>query len=214
MLVVLIFIKIVSAMKKIILTISLIGLLTSGLNAQDSPSTLSHSYFDLGYERLFYSGDLGSQLEDANGIAAELSVAPTEHFFLLGEYHYADPDTVIGVGSVDNQDLRLGFGLNTLLGDAADIYIQGGTRYLELGSVGAFDRVDDWGFYVEPGIRFAIVSTWEIYLSGDYTRIDERNLWAGELGTVFKFTDMLGVEISTRFEEERASIGIGGRVQW
>jgi len=201
-------------MKKLALAISFISLLSTGAIAQEASSTLSHSYFDLGYERVFYSGDLGSSLDDANGIAAELSAAPTEHFFLLGEYHYADPDTSAGIGSVDNQDLRLGLGLNTLLGGAVDIYLQGGLRYLELGSVAAFDRIDDWGFYVEPGIRFALVPSLELYISGDYTRIAEENFWGAEAGTVFKFTDMLGVELSGRFEENRATLGIGGRLQW
>lgn len=201
-------------MKKLALTLSIISLLSFGANAQDAPSTLSHSYFDIGYERVFYSGDLGSALDDANGIALELSAAPTDYFFILAEYHYADPDTSTGIGSVDNQDLRLGLGLNALLGGAVDIYLQGGTRYLELGSVGAFDRIDDWGFYLEPGIRFAIIPTMELYISGDYTRIAEDNLWGMEAGTVFKFTDMLGVELSGRFEENRATLGIGGRLQW
>lgn len=201
-------------MKKLVLFISFFALPVTGAIAQDS-LTLSHSYFDVGYERVFYSGSLGANLEDANGIGFELSVAPTENFFLLGEYHFASPDTLAGVGSVDTQDLRLGLGANTLLGGgAADIYLQAGTRYMEFGSVGFFDRLDDWGFYFEPGIRIEIAPSWEVYLSGDYTRIDERNRWGGELGTVFKFTDMLGIELSGRLEEDRGMLGIGARLQW
>ncbi len=201
-------------MKKLTLTISIFAFVAINAKAQES-STLSHSYLDVGFERIFYSGDLGGNLEDANGIAAELSIAPTEHFFLLAEYHYANPDTIVGTGSVDTQDLRLALGANTLVGGGgADIYIQTGLRYLELGSVGAFDRVDDWGFYIEPGIRMEIAPSLEVYLSGDYTRIDERNLWGGEIGTVIKFTDMLGLEFSGRLEENRGILGVGARVQW
>ncbi|NOX98376.1 MAG: outer membrane beta-barrel protein [Verrucomicrobia bacterium] len=201
-------------MKKLVLTISIFAFIAINAKAQ-GPSTLSHSYIDVGFERSFYSGDLGGNLEDANGIAGELSIAPTEHFFLLAEYHYANPDTIVGKGSVDTQDLRLALGANTLIaGGGADIYIQTGLRYLELGSVGAFERVDDWGFYIEPGIRVAIGPSLEVYLSGDYTRIDERNLWGGEIGTVIKFTDMLGLEFSGRLEENRGILVVGARVQW
>ena len=200
-------------MKKFFFLITVFSLFTIGAKAQ-APSTLSHSYFDLGYERVFYSGDLGGSLEDANGFDLELSAAPTEHFFLLAEFHHASPDTVVGADSIDTQDLRLGLGANTLLGSAADIYIQAGTRYIEIPSAGSWDRLDDWGFYLEPGLRFAIISSWEIYVSADYTRIDERNLWGAEVGSVFKFTDMLGVEISGRFEDNRSTLGIGGRLQW
>ncbi len=200
-------------MKKNIFAFSFFVLVAGGANAQDS-STLSHSYFDLGYERVFYSGDLGATLEDANGFDVELSAAPTEHFFLLADYHHASPDLVDSPGSVDTQDLRLGLGANTLLGGMADIYFQAGTRYIEIPAAGNWDRLDDWGFYFEPGVRLAIFSSWEVYASLDYTRIDEQNLWGGEVGSVFKFTDMLGVEISGRFEDNRSTLGIGGRLQW
>ena len=162
---------------------------------------------------MLYSGDLGSNLDDANGVAVELSVATSENFFVLGEYHFASPDLVVGSGSMDTQDLRLGVGVNALMG-GADIYLQVGTRYMELGAVGLFDRLDDWGFYLEPGIRFEIASSWELYVSGDYTRFAERNRWGGELGTVFKFTDMLGVEVMGRLEEDQGILGIGARIQW
>ncbi len=162
-------------MKKTLLSLSLFALISSAAIAQESP-TLTHSYFDLGYERVFYSGALGAALEDANGFNLELSAAPTEHFFLLGEYHFASPDTVIGNDSVNTQDLRLGLGLNTLLGGVADIYFQTGTRYLELPAASDWNRLDEWGFYFEPGVRVAIIPSWEVYVSGDYTRIDERNL--------------------------------------
>jgi len=201
-------------MKKFALFVSIFALPVFGVIAQDS-LTLTHSYLDVGYERVFYSGDLGGSLEDANGIGLELSVAPTENFFLLGEYHFASPDIVAGSGSVDTQDLRLGLGVNTLMGGgAADIYLQGGARYVEIGSSGFFDRLDDWGFYVEPGVRVEIAPSLEVYLSGDYTRIDERNNWGGEVGTVFKFTDMLGLKLSGRIEEDRGILGIAGRLQW
>ncbi len=185
-----------------------------GAVAQSNSATLSHSYFDLGYERIFYSGDLGAELEDANGFNVELSAAPTDFFFLVAEYHYAEADLVNSIGSVDTQDLRLGFGGNLLLGGALDLYLQAGTRYMEIPTAGAWDRLDDWGFYLEPGVRVAIIPNWEVYASTDYTRIDERNLWAAEVGTVFKFTNLLGVQVSGRFEEDRSSLGVGGRLQW
>lgn len=200
-------------MKKFLSYLSLFALISGGAVAQESP-TLTHSYFDVGYERVFYSSALGAALEDANGFNLEFSVAPTEHFFLLGEYHFASPDTVIGNNSIDTQDLRLGIGINTLLGGIADIYLQTGTRYIELPAVSDWNRLDEWGFYFEPGVRVAIIPSWEVYLSGDYTRIGERNLWGTEIGTVFKFTDLLGVELSSRFEDDRSTLGIGGRLQW
>jgi len=202
-------------MKKAIFAISIFAATAAGAMAQqDNPITLSHSYFDLGYERVFYSGDLGANLEDANGFNVELSAAPTEFFFLMAEYHYAEADLVSGIGSLDTQDLRLGIGGNVVMGGVADLYLQGGTRYLEIPAAGSWDRLDDWGFYLEPGVRVAIIPTWEVYVSGDYTRVAERNLWGGEVGTVFKFTDMLGVEVSGRFEEDRSTLGVGGRLQW
>jgi hypothetical protein len=199
-----------STLAAFIFTMTLMGAAAQGNN----PITLSHSYFDLGYERVFYSGDLGANLEDANGFNVELSAAPTDFFFLMAEYHYAEPDLVSSLGSVDTQDLRLGLGGNVVLAGIADLYLQGGTRYMEIPAAGTWDRLDDWGFYLEPGLRVAIIPSWEVYVSGDYTRIAERNLWAGEMGTVFKFTDMLGVEVSGRFEEDRSTLGVGGRLQW
>lgn len=202
-------------MKTLILAVSIFTVAVVGAVAQQNGSTtLSHSYFDLGYERVFYSGDLGANLEDANGFNVELSAAPTDFFFLLAEYHFAQPDLVSGIGSLDTQDLRLGLGGNLILGGIADLYLQGGTRYLEIPAAGTWDRLDDWGFYLEPGVRVAIIPTWEVFVSADYTRVAERNLWGAEAGTVFKFTDMLGVEVSGRFEEDRSTLGVGGRLQW
>ncbi|MCF6313078.1 MAG: porin family protein [Verrucomicrobiales bacterium] len=200
-------------MKNIAITLALLFLSVQAASAQDSV-TLSHSYFDFGYERIFYVNDLGERLNDANGLVAELSIAPTEHFFLLGEYHYAKSDTISDDDSVSTQDLRLGLGLNAVLAGIIDIYVQGGVRYMETGPLLFFDRIDDLGLYFEPGIRMAVIPLLEVYLSADYTRIDERNLFGVEIGTVIKFTDLLGVEISSRVQENRASLGIGARLQW
>ena len=192
-------------MKKIVSTIVVLF-----AAVQIASAVNSFNYFDIGWERTSYKSGAGTVLDDANGLFAELAVAPLGPLFLLGEYHYAKPDT-IGEGDLKQHDLRLGAGLGLPLGPIK-IYTHLGGRYFKLDPEFTPFEFDDWGFYVEPGARVGFGEVLELYASALYSRINDSNEWGAEAGGIVHFNPNFGVKVMGRFEDEYNTFGIGARI--
>ncbi len=194
-------------MKKFVSTI-----LTLFAALQFASAANSFNYFDFGWERTSYKSGAGTVLDDANGLFAELAVAPLGPLFFVGEYHYARPDVIDG-GDLSQHDLRLGPGLQVPVGPIK-LYTHLGGRYFKLDPKFTPFEFDDWGFYVEPGARLAIGENLELYVSALYSRLDDSNEWGSEAGVVFNLSSNFGIKLMGRFEDQFNTLGIGARLEW
>ncbi len=200
-------------MKNILLTviITALSLTVSADDQGDGPN--SYNYLNGGYQWMTYSGGPGAVLDDSNGFYTNLMVEPAEAFLLNARFLYAKPDLLGGIGSAEFYDLKLGGGMHFPIGDMFDFYTVIGGRYYKNGLSGVDLSFDDWGFYVEPGIRAAFTSNFEIYLSGTYSYISSHSAVGGEVGAVFYLTPNFGVEvIGSASTLDSAGVGVGARI--
>lgn len=208
-------------MKTTLVTAAL-ALLTLGLASAGEPLRLNQTYnlFDFGYERSMYRGDIGDAIEqDADGIAADLMLSPIDYLLLAAEYHYAKPNN-IDKEPISVSDLKLGIGGYLPLGTSVSIYAHTGGRYLKARTgLDDYDEdyidPDEWGFYVEPGIRVNLGEQFEMYGAAEYCRILDINMVSGKAGGVYYITPAFGFEVFGRFGGDWANqYGAGVRFAW
>ena len=207
-------------MKTTIVTAA-VALLAFGFASAKEPLRLNQTYnlFDFGYERTQYRGEIGKALDNADGLAADLMLSPIDHLLLVAEYHYAKPDNIDKV-SISSSDLKLGIGGYIPLGTTASLYTHAGGRYLKARTgLDDYDYdyldADEWGFYVEPGIRVNIGEQFEVYGAAEYTRILDTNMVNGKAGGIFYITPGFGIEVFGRFGGDWANqYGGGVRFDW
>jgi hypothetical protein len=193
-----------------------LAVLTLGSAFAGEPLRLDQTYnlFDFGYVRTEYRGDLGDVLEDTDGLAAELMWSPLDYVLVAAEYYYGKPDN-IEKENVVASDLSLGIGGYLPLGTSASLFTHVGGRYLRARTDLNNFNPDEWGIYVEPGVRVNIAENFEIYGSAEYARILDINMVSGKAGGLFYITPGFGVEVFGVFGGDWANYyGAGVRFAW
>jgi hypothetical protein len=191
-------------------------LLTLGISSAKEPLRLNQTYnlFDFGYERTEYRGDVGNALGSGDGFETDLMWSPLDYLLLAAEYHYSKPNN-IEKESISTNDLKLGIGGYLPLGTSASLYTHLGGRYLEAHTNIDDYNADEWGLYVEPGVRINLGEKFEIYGAAEYSRILDVNMVNGKAGGVFFITPGFGVEVFGRFGGDWADqYGAGVRFAW
>jgi opacity protein-like surface antigen len=167
---------------------------------------LSYNHVDIGYSQY----DIDDVDVDGNVIGFGLSVELNESFYAFGSYGLGDLDGDFGIDA-DFDQLSIGIGYHMPLSPQLDLVTGLSYEYAEV-SVDGFGSVDDNGFGLSVGLRFAASDALELNGGISYVDFgdggDDTGFGAGAL---YNFSNNFALGLSASWTDDTSSYGIGGR---
>lgn len=173
--------------------------------AASAAEGVSYNYVQGGY--IATDGD-GA---DADGFAADGSVAVHPNFHLFGGYSNQDIDDT----SISVDQWRVGAGYNLQISPKADLLARVAYEKFDAGRDLFGNRIDGDGYSAEVGVRGALTQMVEGYaLAGyqDYGNAGDDVY--GRLGTNVKFTPNWGLNGDVKFTGNDTQWFVGPRLTW
>ncbi|MEX0706318.1 MAG: outer membrane beta-barrel protein [Woeseia sp.] len=172
------------------------------INAQD----LSYNYVDAAYSQT----ELDDFDVDGDSIGISGAFEINENFFLFAGYGTGDLDDGFGT-SVDIDQLSAGVGYHIPLSGQVDLVTGLSYEYVDL-SVPGFGSVDDNGFGLSLGLRFAATEQVELNVGIKYIDLSDSGDDTGfGIGGLYNFTENVSVGLSGNWTDDTSTYGIGGR---
>lgn len=145
---------------------------------------------------------------DAIGLTGSFEVG--ESFYVFGGYSTGDLGDDFG-NSVDVDQLAAGLGHHLSLSDAVDLVSEVSYQYIDI-SVPGFGSVDDNGFGLGVGLRFAASEAFE--LNGGISYVDfgdggDDTGFGG--GVLYNINDAFTVGLNGTWTDDSSTYSVGGR---
>ena len=185
----------------------------AGIRPIDGPA-LDFSNVEFGLE---YRSFDDSRLDDSAGLHAGFSAAAGDILYFTGDFRYARPEVLDTDGKTDFFDIRGGIGARVAFASAMFGYVEGGLAYGKLGTGHGDGELgyDETGFYIEPGVRFAIGRQVELNIAADILGIDGESYYGAKGGIFWGITNTFGFTLDGGVLSDHSSyIGVGVRVNW
>ena len=162
----------------------------------------NYNYFDLGYGILEFD-DIDV---DGDGFGLGGSYAINPNFHLFAGYQSAGLDFDVDVAS-----FGAGVGYNTALSPTVDAVARLSYQYSEIDAPG-FESIDDSGFGIGVGLRFAASDVLELAAGIDYVDFGDGGDDTGiSLGAFYSFTDAFDAGLSGSWSDDASSYVLTGR---
>jgi long-subunit fatty acid transport protein len=179
---------------------SLIILLLA-FSASASAEDFSYDYVFLGYGNV----ELDSVNVDGNGYSLGGSYGFTDSIHGFASYETADLDF-----SVDTTRYNFGVGYNTSVSDAVDMFARLSYEYLEF-DVPGVGSVDDSGYGLSVGARFAASAKLELDAAVNYVDYGDGDDTGFEVGGLYNFSDAFALGLAAEWSDEFTTYALTGR---
>lgn len=207
-------------MTRSLLALALVAALPVAAHAQES-SGLNYNYVEAGYTATNLDHSDGDF--DADGAAANVSVAISPNFHLFGGFSAQESDDFDLLGSRVSTDVnqwRAGIGYNMPVAANTDLLARVAYEKVEVDDVtvgGVNYDIDDGdgGASVEVGVRSALTANLEGYALAGYEDYGHDNDDAyGRVGAQWKFNPQWGVSGEVKFNGDETQWFVGPRLSW
>jgi len=180
---------------------SLLALLLA-FSAAANAEGFDYNYFELGYGILEFDDiDVDG---DGFGLAGSYAINPDIHVFAA----YEDAGLDFGV---DATQFAAGIGYNTELSPTVDAVARLSYQYAEI-DVPGFGSVDDNGFGLGVGLRFAASDVLELDAGIDYVDFgDGGDDTSFGVGGLYSFSDAFDLGLSGSWSDDTSSYVLSGR---
>lgn len=179
---------------------SLIVLLLA-FSASASAEDFSYNYVFFGYGNT----ELDAVSVDGDGFSLGGSYGFTDSIHGFANYETADLDF-----GVDVNRYNFGIGYNTSVSDAVDMFARLSFESLDF-DVPGFGSIDDTGYGLSVGARFAASSKLELNAAINHVDYGDGDDTGFEIGGLYSFTDAFALGLAAEWSDEFTSYALSGR---
>lgn len=171
----------------------------------------TYDFLDVQY---IYTNFDSPWFDDAHGAGANLSKGLGGPLYLTGSFAWSD--TEADYEPVDLYGASGGLGVYCPVVDRLHVNLEGGALW----SKEDYDYYseDDWGYFVGPGVRFAICQGFELFANVYYTDFggegDDTDGIDVNVGAVYDISQYFGIKVGGLFGEDENSAFVGGRIYY
>lgn len=170
----------------------------------------TYDYLDIQYIYTKFDSHL---IDNGHGAGANLSKSLGGPLYLTGSFAWSD--TEIDHEPVDLYGASGGLGVYYPIMDRLHVNFEGGALWAKDSFKGYSE--DDWGYFVGPGVRFAICQGFELFANVYYSDFGgSRNTDSFDLnvGAIFDVSRYFGIKVGGIFGEDQNSAFVGGRIYY
>ncbi len=162
------------------------------------------TYAEVGYVRL----NLDGIDADPDGYNLKGSYAFNESTFARGSY--ADLEDDLDGTDIESQDFTLGLGYKAAVSETSVWYIAADYVEVKVDVDDSSDRGN--GYSLGMGTRTFLTTKFELALEFNYADVEEAEGFAGSVGAVYYFTNMIGLTVDASLDDnDNSSAGVGVR---
>jgi len=172
------------------------------LSASASAEDFNYNFLNLGYGNV----ELDAVDVDGDGFQIGGSFAFTDSFHGFANYEDAGLDF-----DVDVTRYNLGVGYNTSVSDTVDMYARLSYEYLEFDLPLGFGSVDDDGYGLGVGLRFAASASLELAAGVNYVDYGDGDDTGFEVGALYNFNDTFALGLTGEWSDEFTTYALLGR---
>jgi len=171
----------------------------------------TYDFLDIQY---IYTDFDSPWINDAHGAGANISKSVGGPLYLTGSFAWSD--TEVDYEPVDLYGASGGLGVYCPIVERLHVNFEGGALW----SKESYDyhSEDDWGYFVGPGVRFAVCRGFELFANVYYTdfggQYEDTDSIDVNVGAVFDVSQYFGIKVGGLIGEDQNSAFVGGRIYY
>ena len=181
---------------------STLFVLLLAFSAAASAEGFNYTFVSAGYGTV----DFDDVDVDGDGFDIGGSVAVADNIHLFAGYEIANLDF-----DVDASGFNAGIGYNTPLSNVIDFVAALSYEYVEL-DVPGFGSVDENGYGLGAGLRFAATEALELNAGLKYVDLGDSDDTGFGVGGLYNFTETFALGLTGNWTDDATSYSIGGRL--